>query len=249
MTGNPAWPSGYALRHFHEIDSTNEEARRLARSGQAAPLWIIADMQTQGRGRRGRAWQSPTGNLAASLFLRPHKSAAECAQLSFLSALAVADTVGRYATGSDIRVKWPNDVLVDERKIAGILLESASATGNRLDWLAVGIGINLAGHPEDTEFPATSLKGMGCEPPSPRGALCLLATSWAKWYDVWMTGGFEPIRDAWLARATRLGTRIRARLQDGETFGLFEGIDDSGALILRESQNRTRVIAAGEVFF
>jgi BirA family transcriptional regulator, biotin operon repressor / biotin---[acetyl-CoA-carboxylase] ligase len=249
VTGNSAWPSGYAIRHFDEIDSTNDEARRLAQAGEQGPVWILADLQTKGRGRRGRVWHSPIGNLAASLFLRPEKSAAECAQLSFLSALAVADTIGRYAASSDVRVKWPNDVLADDRKIAGILLESASAAGNRLDWLAIGIGINLAEHPEDTEFPATSLNGLGIAPPSSRDTLGLLATSWARWYDVWMTRGFEPIRDAWLARAARLGTRIRARLQDEEIFGLFEGIDETGALILRESQNRTRHIAAGEVFF
>jgi BirA family biotin operon repressor/biotin-[acetyl-CoA-carboxylase] ligase len=113
----------------------------------------------------------------------------------------------------------------------------------------VGIGANLVEHPEGTEFPAISLAALGAAPPQPRDALTALASAWAKWYDVWMTKGFGEIRDAWLARAAGLGTRIRARLQNEETSGVFEGIDASGALILRESQDRVRIIAAGEVFF
>jgi BirA family biotin operon repressor/biotin-[acetyl-CoA-carboxylase] ligase len=243
------WPDGYALKEFESIDSTNEEAKRLAGAGERGPIWIVADVQTAGRGRRGRQWHSPKGNLSATLFLRPAKPTAECAQLSFVAALAVSDVASTLARGADIRVKWPNDVLADERKIAGILLESAGATSGRLEWLAVGIGLNLVHFPEDTEFPATSLAALGCTPPLPREALLRLAADWAKWYDIWTDGGFLPIRDAWLARAAKLGVRIRARLQSEETSGVFEGIDEAGALILRESHNRTRAIAAGEVFF
>jgi BirA family transcriptional regulator, biotin operon repressor / biotin---[acetyl-CoA-carboxylase] ligase len=245
----PAWPTGYALRHFETIDSTNEEARRLAAAGEPGPVWIAADRQSAGRGRRGRNWESPTGNLAASLFLRPARPAAECAQLSFVAAIAASDAIAPYAGDAAIRVKWPNDVLAGGKKIAGILLESASNGGERLDWLAVGIGINLAEHPEGTEFPATSLAALGTRPPAPREALVRLAVAWAKWYDVWAARGFGEIRDIWLSRAAGLGTRIRARLQNEETSGVFEGIDNAGALILREAQGRSRTIAAGEVFF
>jgi BirA family biotin operon repressor/biotin-[acetyl-CoA-carboxylase] ligase len=145
-------------------------------------------------------------------------------------------------------VKWPNDVLVDGRKIAGILLESAS-TGTTPEWLAIGIGINLAHFPEGTEFPATALAALGITPPAPREALARLAAAFAKWYEIWREKGFSPLRDAWLARAAGLGTRIRARLSDGEVWGMFEGIDETGALILREGHGKTRAIAAGEVFF
>jgi BirA family biotin operon repressor/biotin-[acetyl-CoA-carboxylase] ligase len=244
-----AWPAGYGLRHFAELDSTNAEARRLAGAGAPAPLWIVADRQTQGRGRRGRIWEAPAGNLASTLLLRLKKPVAECAQLSFVAALAVADMVARYTPPTDVRVKWPNDVLVCGRKIAGILLESASNDGTRPDWLAVGIGINLATHPERTEFPATSLAALNCETPPARGALTVLARAWARWYDIWSEQGFEPVRDGWLVRAAGLGARIRARLGGGETSGVFEGIDGSGALLLREHPSRLRTISAGEVFF
>lgn len=244
-----AWPSGYELREWAEIDSTNEEARRLAAAGEKGPVWLRADRQTAGRGRRGRAWESPTGNLAATLLIVPNKPASECAQLSFVTAIAAADTASVFASGADIKVKWPNDVLANGRKLAGILLESASGADSVLSFLAIGVGMNLAHFPPDTEFPATSLAALGASAPSPSAALVQLAAHFAKWYDVWMTSGFTPIQDAWLARAAGLGTRIRARLTHEETSGVFEGIDATGALILRETQGRTRTIAAGEVFF
>ena len=241
------WPKGYALKEFDEIDSTNEEARRLALAGERGPLWITAARQSAGRGRRGRAWMSPTGNLSATLLIAPARPANECAQLSFAAALAASDAVLSF--GADARVKWPNDVLANGAKLAGILLESASQGGADPAWLAIGIGINLKHHPSDTEFPATSLAAIGIAVPEPREALLRLAASFAKWYDIWRAEGFAPIRDAWLARAAGLGTRIRARLTNGETMGVFEGIDANGALLLRETQDRVRTIAAGEVFF
>jgi BirA family transcriptional regulator, biotin operon repressor / biotin---[acetyl-CoA-carboxylase] ligase len=243
-----SWPSGYGLIEFDEIDSTNEEARRLAAKGERGPVWIVAGRQTAGRGRRGRKWESPVGNLAATLLLNPGKPAGECAQISFVSALAVSDTIASFTPDVEIKVKWPNDVLANGRKISGILLESASQ-GADPQFLIVGIGMNLKSHPPDTEFPATSLAGMGLSPPLPRHALLELAGPFAKWYDIWRAQGFSPIRDAWLARAAGLGTRIRARLTNEETVGIFEGIDETGALLLRETQDRVRTIAAGEVFF
>ncbi|HEX4160762.1 MAG TPA: biotin--[acetyl-CoA-carboxylase] ligase [Rhizomicrobium sp.] len=246
---NEAWPQGYLLRHLEEADSTNEEARRLAMAGAAAPLWILADRQTKGRGRRGREWQAPAGNLTATLLLRPESPLARCAQLSFTAALAAAGMIAQYAPAAEVSLKWPNDVLVHGRKIAGILLESAGNAPGRPDWLAIGIGANLAAHPTDVEFPATSLAALGAQVPAPQEALASLAAQWARWYELWMERGFGPVRDAWLARAAGLGTRIRARLAGGETHGMFEGIDEGGALLLRESPGRLRVISAGEVFF
>ncbi len=242
-----SWPDGYGLKEFAEIDSTNEEARRMAASGEAGPVWILADRQTAGRGRRGRAWVAPPGNLSATLLISPGKPAAEIAQLSFVAALAAADMIA--SCGAEPKVKWPNDVLVDGQKIAGILLESSSQGGADPAWLAIGIGANLKAYPADTEFPATSLLNLGLPAPKPREALARLAAAFAKWYEVWRADGFAPIRDAWLARAAGLGTRIRARLTNGETIGVFEGIDANGALLLREGQDRLRTIAAGEVFF
>jgi BirA family transcriptional regulator, biotin operon repressor / biotin---[acetyl-CoA-carboxylase] ligase len=243
------WPSGYGLKRFAEIDSTNEEARRLAGAGQRDPVWITADRQTAGRGRRGRAWDSPTGNLAATLLIAPGKPAGECAQLSFVTAIAAADVVSGFAPSAEVKVKWPNDVLADGRKLTGILLESASGEGGRPAWVAIGVGMNLAQFPPDTEFPATSISALGVPAPARDDALTQLAAHFAKWYEVWRGRGFPPIRDAWLARAAGLGTRIRARLSQGETTGLFESIDQTGALILREDGGHRRAISAGEVFF
>jgi BirA family biotin operon repressor/biotin-[acetyl-CoA-carboxylase] ligase len=183
------------------------------------------------------------------LLISPDRPASECAQLSFVTAIAAADTASGFAPSADVKVKWPNDVLAGGKKLAGILLESASGASAAPIYLAIGIGMNLAHFPPDTEFPATSLAALGVAAPSPRDALTQLAAHFAKWYDVWMTTGFSSIRDAWLARAAGLGTRIRARLTNEETSGVFEGIDDTGALILRETQDKTRLISAGEVFF
>ena len=241
------WPDGFGLAVFDELDSTNAEARRRAIAGEAGPLWIMAGRQTAGRGRRGRTWISPPGNLAATLLLRPGKPAGECAQLSFVAAIAAADLVAAHT--DDAAVKWPNDVLAGGRKIAGILLEAETAQGQETPWLAVGIGVNLAHFPPDTEFPATSLTALGGRAVQPRDALDALAVNFAKWYEVWRIEGFMPIRDAWLARAGGLGARIRARLQNEEALGVFEGLDETGALLLNQGHGRVRAIAAGEVFF
>ena len=237
-----AWPAGCRRKDYAELDSTNEEARRLAEAGEAGPLWITAARQTAGRGRRGRAWDMAEGNLAATLLLRPQASRSVTGQLSFAAALAAAETIQHFAPGAAVSVKWPNDVLADGRKIAGILLEGGPV------WLAIGIGINLAHHPEGTAFPATSLPQLGVAPPSCDAALTVLAARFAHWYDAWMEKGFEALRAAWLARASGLGAPITARLPHETRQGLFEGIDASGALLLNE-QGHIRPIAAGEVFF
>lgn len=237
-----AWPSGTRLLRLDDVDSTNAEARRRAEAGEGGPLWITAARQTAGRGRRGRVWDSGTGNLAATLLLRPDAPPAAAAQLSFAAALAVADTAAHFAPQAAITVKWPNDVLADGRKLSGILLEAGDG------WLAIGIGINLGEHPADTEFPATSLAALGVTPPAPDAALAVLASSFAQWLAAWRAHGFEPLRAAWLARAGGLGLPIRARLPHEERHGAFEGIDATGALLLREASG-VRAITAGEVFF
>jgi len=236
------WPQGYQKIRHDELDSTNNEAQRLAASGEAGPVWIIADRQTAGRGRRGRAWSTDTGNLATTLLLRPDAPPAIVGQLSFVAALAAAEMASHFAPSATVTVKWPNDVLAEGKKLAGLLLEAGPG------WLAVGIGVNLASAPEATEFPATSLAQLGIAAPSSDEALTILAARFAHWYDAWMEKGFETIRAAWLARAGGLGGPIRARLPHETRQGVFEGIDASGALLLNE-QGNVRAIAAGEVFF
>jgi BirA family biotin operon repressor/biotin-[acetyl-CoA-carboxylase] ligase len=246
------WPLGYGKIQHRELDSTNSEARRLAEAGEPGPLWIAAAHQTAGRGRRGRAWDSGRGNLATTLLLRPEAPAAVIGQLSFAAALATAEMAAHFAPQAAIGVKWPNDVLANGRKLAGILLESGQDPAGRR-WLATGIGVNLASFPQGTEFPATSLVELGLSQPdiaapSPDDALTILAARFAHWYDVWMSEGFESVRAAWLARAQQLGEPIRARLPHETRTGVFEGIDAAGALLLNE-QGQVRAIAAGEVFF
>ncbi len=234
------------VEHLAEIDSTNEEARRRALAGERGPLWLRADVQTAGRGRRGRAWASAGGNLFATGLYTLDEGAREAAQLSFaaaLSAAAVADAAGV----AEARLKWPNDVLVAGRKVSGLLLESGAAPGGGL-WLAVGVGINLASHPEDSERPATNLSAHG-ERLSPERALAILAEAFDAWLMRWRTEGFAPIRQAWLARAHALGERCQARL-DGETVtGVFADLGADGALRLDLADGTRRHIAAGDVFF
>ncbi len=240
-----SWPAGRV--RYEELDSTNSEARRRAEAGESGPLWISAARQTAGRGRRGRVWNSGEGNLAATLLLKPQVPASIIGQLSFVAALATAETASHFVPSAAITVKWPNDVLAEGKKLAGLLLEgSAAPEGN---WLAIGIGVNLASFPEGTEFPATSLAQLGIAPPSSEDALSILAARFAHWYDAWMRDGFEIVRAGWLARASGLGSPVRARLANQETHnGVFEGIDEGGALLLNE-QGHIRAIAAGEVFF
>ncbi|MEP6828946.1 MAG: biotin--[acetyl-CoA-carboxylase] ligase [Rhizomicrobium sp.] len=240
------WPQGYGLKRYDEIDSTNEEARRLAAAGETGPVWLTALRQTAGRGRRGRSWEMAGGNLAATLLLRPERPQGEWAQLSFVIAIAAADTMAGFTGDARVALKWPNDVLADGKKLAGILLETANGPA---PVLAIGIGINLAHHPDDTEFPATSLAGLGVNVPLADDALAALATGFAKWYDVWRAQGFEAIREAWLARAMGLGARIRARLATEERSGTFEGIDENGALLLNEGFGRASVLPAADIFF
>jgi len=237
------WPAGYALQEQGEVDSTNAEAIRRAGAGETGPLWISAARQTHGHGRRGNAWQSQLGNLFATLLIRPPKPLAECAQLSFAAALAVSDMLAGFAPAADIRLKWPNDVLAEGRKIAGLLLEAAPP-----DTLVIGIGVNLTAHPAKTTYGATSLADLGLAPPPPNIALQNLAASLAKWYELWLRDGFAPLREAWLARATGLGAPIRVRLTNKEISGIFLGVDETGALLLQHG-GATHKIAAGEVYF
>ncbi|HUO97667.1 MAG TPA: biotin--[acetyl-CoA-carboxylase] ligase [Rhizomicrobium sp.] len=248
---------GRAFLWLAEVGSTNDWAKQQARENPDLLLgatWMVAERQTAGRGRFGNKWQSARGNLFASLLLKPDRPAAECAQLSFVAALAVGDMIGRFAPGVSIRLKWPNDVLADGRKIAGILLESETGPDGQPAWLVIGIGVNLASFPE--KLPAISLAALGVDPPVPfdragggAGALECLDDMFSKWYEVWRTGGFAPIREAWLARAEGLGRRIRVRLANEEIQGVFRDIDDTGALVLGLPGGATRSVAAGEVNF
>lgn len=244
------WPTGIALHHHAQIDSTNEEARRLARAGAVGPAWICADTQTAGRGRRGRAWMSEPGNLFCTLLLAPGCPMPKAAQLSFVTALAVHDAVTAAGIhGADL--KWPNDVLIEGAKVSGILIESAPRGPGHEDTdplLAIGIGINIACAPDNTPYPATSLAAHAIAV-EPLRLLTLVATAFATRLNQWNKGaGFADIRTAWLERARAIGGAITVRLHDETIEGEFVSLDDDGALVVR-SRDTVRTITAGDVFF
>ena len=217
-------------------------------AGERGPLWIAARRQTAGRGRRGRAWSGLEGNLFTTGLYVLQADAARVAELSFTAALAVADVCdAALKDPAATRLKWPNDVLVNGRKVAGILLESGQAPGGGL-WLAVGIGINLAAAPEDSERPAASLAAAGGAI-MPEAALDTLIAGFERWRLRWLRDGFGPVRDAWLARAHGLGERCEARLARETVSGTFADLGPDGSLRLDLDDGGRRYISAGDVFF
>jgi BirA family biotin operon repressor/biotin-[acetyl-CoA-carboxylase] ligase len=249
-----ALPTGapIPILRFDEIDSTNAEARRRAEAGETGPLWITALRQTAGRGRRGRTWETGSGNLAATLLLTLDKPPAEAALISFVTALAVADLAAEYVPPSLITLKWPNDVMVAGRKVSGVLIESGKAVGEHL-WLAVGCGVNLKTPPQAADRPATAfaehLKSDIAAPPSPAEALEHLSLRFQHWLALWDRQGIGAVLDAWTARAQGMGGPCTARLDQETVEGVAEGLDPSGALLLRLPDGGIRRITAGDVFF
>jgi BirA family biotin operon repressor/biotin-[acetyl-CoA-carboxylase] ligase len=237
---------------FDELDSTNAEARRRAAAGEAGPLWITAKRQTQGRGRRGRAWSTEPGNLAATLLTTTVKPAAEAAQTSFVAALALADLVATWVPASLVALKWPNDVLIDGKKASGILIESG-ARGDGSLWLAIGCGLNLAHAPKGVEQPATRvadhLRGDVSRAPTPEEAMAAFAPRFAERFSTWERQGFQPIAVEWTSRACGLGQACTARLAHETVEGVAEGLEADGALRLRLADGQFRRITAGDVFF
>ncbi len=230
------------------LGSTNDEAKRLAEAGVEDWTVVWAGEQTAGRGRGGNAFASPPGNLYFSVILRPACSAASAAQLGFAAALAVGETVALHLPpGRELRYKWPNDVLVDGRKLSGILLESAAAQDGALGWLVVGIGVNVASHPAETAWPATSLRAVGAEPVSIETLLQNIVAAFRRETDRWLREGFAPIRAGWLARAYGLGDTVGVRLPRERLSGRFIDLDRDGVLLLETAQGPRR-IAAGEIF-
>ncbi len=249
MTPAPELPPPFRLHAFERLTSTNDEARRLAAEGAPAGTMVLAMTQTAGRGRRGRHWDSPPGNLHCSLVVRPDCALAEAANLSFMAALALGDAIApALPKGVRLNFKWPNDVLVNGRKTAGILLES-SITEGRLDWLVVGVGTNVERFPEGTPFPATSLRAEGCTDVTVGGLLEEFCRCFGAWYERWCSGGFAPVRAAWLDRAAGFEQMIEVRLESECLIGRFIDLDERGALILETVEGGVREVTAGDVFF
>ena len=229
------------------VGSTNDEAKKLAAGGCPDRTVIWATEQKQGKGRHGRSWESPPGNLYLSIVLRPNRPRNEAPQIGFVAALALAEAIDRLvpAAGRTVLLKWPNDVLIGGAKVSGILLESENGRDQERSWLVLGMGVNVATHPEDTDRPATSLRRAGYT-----GTLETLAQTLMErlvtWLNAWERDGFAEVREAWLKRA-EVGKPISVRLGPQTLTGHFAGLDPRGALILAENGD-TRVVTAGEVF-
>lgn len=248
-------PAAYTPHVLDVCESTNDEAKRLAALGEDETpdgTLVWAREQTKGRGRRGRTWASPPGNLCFSLVLRPGVRAAEAAQLGFAAALAVYDALGAVvAPGHQAHCKWPNDVLLNGAKVAGILMESAGAAGTEApEWIVLGAGLNVVWRPEpeDVEYPATSLRAEGIEDVDAQMILESFARHFMVWSRRWLEDGFAPLRENWLWRAHGRGEPIRVRAGGKEFSGRFNDIDASGALIV-ETETGPVTVAAGDVLF
>ena len=236
MISAPVLPDGWTLVALQSVVSTNDEAVRLAEAGAAEGTVVWAREQTGGRGRRGRHWASPRGNLYSSTILRPDCLAARAAELGFAAALAVADIA---PAGREVRLKWPNDVLVDGGKVAGILPESAIGAGGKAEHVVMGIGVNVGFAPSlpEMRYPGACLGG------TVETALEKLTAALATRFAQWRREGFEAVRAEWLAKAGPLGLEVDVRLGEELLRGRFAGMDREGALLLDTAAGPRRIVA------
>lgn len=245
--GPRAERAGYRIASFDTIGSTNAEALARARTGDDGPLWIVSSEQTEGRGRRGRSWTTSGGNLAASLLVRCDGSPGVAATLGFVAALSLDETLRSCAPGLTVTLKWPNDVLADGAKLAGILLES-ERNEDALRIVA-GIGVNIASAPSGTAFPAVALGGLG-RAVRPQDLFAALSDAWIDLYRIWDGGaGMPRIRTLWLAKAAGVGQPVTVSLGERTIEGVFETLDEQGRLIVRGADGRLTPVSAGDVHF
>lgn len=242
--------SGFRLASFDTLGSTNAEALERVRAGDPGGLWVVTDNQFGGRGRRSRAWIAPKGNLAASLLIRTEVSIAIDATLGFVAGVALERAIMRVGPylRHRISLKWPNDILADGAKLAGILLESEPLDDGRRA-VVIGIGVNVVAAPEGLPYPAVSLMSLGTNV-SAQALFGALAEEWSRAFAIWDEGrGMATIRDLWLERAVGLNAPISVQTPEGILGGVFETIDDMGRLIMQRADGTEAVIAAGEVHF
>ncbi len=244
----------YHLLSYESVDSTNEEAKRLAAAGGGHGAVIWAKKQSAGRGRSGRQWVSQEGNLFVTLLLSPEAPQAQWPQLSFVAALAALESVKPLLPNPEgLALKWPNDLLFNGKKLGGILLESfitlpAGGTQPK-SWVAIGIGINVESAPTGTELPATYLQGEGVEIVSAKIVLSRLIHHFIEAYDRWVNKGFASIRKEWLEASYGIGQPISARLPNETLIGIFDGVDAQGHCQLVLQDGSIRSLSAGDVFF
>jgi BirA family biotin operon repressor/biotin-[acetyl-CoA-carboxylase] ligase len=253
---------GYRLEAHETVGSTNALALEHARAGDAGRLWVVSKKQESGRGRRGRAWETPSGNLAATLLLVEAFELKTAATLGFVAGLSLADALNavvpehRIGIGLDgggsgrnrFELKWPNDVLADGAKLAGILLESTVLPDNRFA-IAIGIGVNVVAHPEDMPYPAVSLKSLGADCDAETLFLAL-SDAWSQNSRDWNAGrGLARIRERWLSRAAGLGSEVAVRVDGAVVRGVFETIDADCRFVIRSQSGEVIKITAGDVHF
>ncbi len=253
MTKVPKLDSFYRLVALGDVASTNQEAMALATGGEAGGAaegtLVWARSQSAGKGRRGRSWISPPGNLYLSLVLRPKAPVARVPEIAFVAALAAGDAIAALLPpSSEMKLKWPNDILVDGKKAAGLLLEAGTGGGaGAKGFLVLGVGINVASHPEGLDLPATSLNAEGATGVGVPQVLEGFCRAFTVWYERWRHDGFGVIRTAWLAGAAGVGQTIRVRLESESLTGEFLGLDRDGALRLGDGAGNERRITAGDV--
>lgn len=236
---------GRTLHAFDSVASTNATAFALAQDGAFHGETVVAEAQTEGRGRRGRTWVSPQGkNLYCSVVLRPEIPPARAPEITLVTAVALTETLAELKV--DARIKWPNDVQLEGRKVAGILTE-LSADAERVHFVVVGVGVNLncvrAEFPPELQDTAVSvLDARGAPVPRALFAAALLARL-EHWLDIWTDEGFGPVRDAWRRKCSTLGQRVRVKNERDELVGVAEDIDQGGALLVRVGERLERVLA------
>lgn len=231
------------IRTLAETGSTNADMLALAATGVPEGLWLRAERQTGGRGRMGRAWESPEGNLHASTIVRLRPGDPPAPTLALVAAVAAQEAVQRHIPNRIVTIKWPNDLLVGEAKLCGMLLERGG------DAVVIGIGVNVTGAPKGLDRPVTSLWQLGAVDSDAPGLLSDIAQAFALWLDRWRTDGLAAVREQWIAAAHPEGSALRAALPDGEVVtGQFATLDMSGALVMRLPDGRHRTIHAGDVF-
>lgn len=246
----------YHLLAYECVDSTNEEAKRLAEGGAAHGAVIWAKEQTAGRGRLGRQWDSKPGNLYVSFLLAPQCPLAQAAQLSFVAAVAAVEALQPLLpTGGDFRCKWPNDILLGDKKLGGILLESFTTIpedepkAKPKQWVVAGVGLNIDKSPEETLYPATCLKEAGVELVSAKIVLTRFIERFIENYDLWVREGFVPIRQNWLTHAYGLGKPVEVATGGEVISGTFAGMSDTGEMLIKTSAGQEVTINSGDVFF
>lgn len=245
------WQDQFSYLHFDILDSTNNEAKRIANNERQGNFLIVADEQTAGRGRVSRTWHSPKGNLYFSLLLKQKLPLLQAAQLVFLSAIAMGETLELALNKNgpiNLSYKWPNDILVNQAKLGGILLETNVCSDSPIcEWLVIGIGINLAHHPELEElaYKATSAYALGYKT-RPDEILDNFMRNFISCYRLWAVKGFMPIRELWLNKAYKLGQTITVKQNTKESTGVFEGLDEHGNLLL-SLNGKNNTIPSGEI--